>query len=1361
MRSESELIPYHSTDLTGRRVLVFAPHPDDETIGCGGALALHRQAGDPVKVIILTNGAQGDMTGAWDRDAYIALRQTETREACMLLGIDDIDFWGYEDRKLDSSPGAVERAADLLKVYRPEIVYCPSPLEFHPDHRAACLLAYHALRECGIDFDLAFYEINQPIMVNTLVDITPVVHLKRDAIAAYKSQLKERPYDDICLALSRFRSMTLPQGATHAEGFSISSAGLIWESNLFEPLFEPLERLKGEFQHPDQKMLSLNCHFLSADMETRNAIEETSERSSQDPSQGQEPPLHPRKIDTEGHLEDPPPVSIIVRSMDRLTLDEALASIKLQTYPHIEVVVVNARGGVHREIEEQCGRFPLRLLNQDGPPLPRSKAANLGLSACRGGYIGLLDDDDAILSQHVKGLMDVLLQEAGNHMVAYAGAQGLSRAEGPNRVLKVFAESEVTFSKLVLGNVLPIHSVLFPAALLKNGIRFDEALDCYEDWDFWLQLARIARFQFVDQMTAIYYLGGESDVSPMQPEEKAVLEAKHTLFAKWLHLLTPEEVGDIAHLHHQTVYDIASRCDYLKKELNQYRSSLQESQCALQENRMQLQDALRRAQEAELQKLQAQKIHAEEVAHLQSHLANIFNSWSWRATRPLRWVAMVARNSRAGLLQTLKHFYSRLPLTLDQRAAVRSFYYRRRPLSKHKGGMPIKPSNPFSPCTAGAMETAPFKILLIERWVPRPNQDAGSVMIYHFMQVLRRMGHAVSFLPFDLAYDPEYTPELQKLGVQCLHGPDIKSIEGHLSAAENAYDVIIACRPDHIEALLPLFKIYCPKARLLYETHDLHFVREQRQAEIEQNGDLLRHSKWRKSQELRIAAASDCTLVVSRHEQEILLRENPDLYVEVIPVIEEVHGCKTGYDQRTDLVFIGGYEHRPNVDAVVYFVKEILPLIMERLPDIRFLIVGSHPPQEILSLASQNAIIQGFVPDITELMNHVRISVNPIRFGAGVKGKILTSMSYGAPCVGTTVAMEGMDIVPGVHALVGDDPRSFADAVIQLHSDRQLWERISVEGLTFVQKHFSLEVAEGAFGRIFDRLLQPADPPSLQLTRANSYESYVRQRSEQELKRREAIEKAYVSRNADSIETRGFCFVCDREMVFSTDLSYGFPAPDGGMAPNWRERVVCPSCRLNNRMRGAIHLFHLLCHPMPQSRLYLTEQTTHLFKWFEDAYPDITGSEYLGDDAGPGEINSDGIRNEDLTALTFPDNGFNAILSFDVFEHIPNYRKALQECWRCLRPGGSLFFTVPFDLNARENVVRAELDSEGQVHHLLPPEYHGDPLHPGGCLCYYHFGWRLLDELRDMGFRDASAYLYWSEYFGYLGGEQLVLRAEK
>jgi LmbE family N-acetylglucosaminyl deacetylase len=231
MRSEAELIPYHSTDLTGRRVLVFAPHPDDETIGCGGSLAIHADAGDPVKVVFMTNGAAGDMSGSWDRQAYILMRQKEAATACACLGTGDIEFWDYEDRRLDAAPGAVSRMMDLLEDFRPDLVYAPSSLEIHPDHRAACALVGEAAQRIDLGLDVAFYEIGQPIRVNTLVDITGVIERKRTALSVYKTQLRERPYDDLALALSRYRSATLPRGAAYAEGFAVYSATLLKKEN--------------------------------------------------------------------------------------------------------------------------------------------------------------------------------------------------------------------------------------------------------------------------------------------------------------------------------------------------------------------------------------------------------------------------------------------------------------------------------------------------------------------------------------------------------------------------------------------------------------------------------------------------------------------------------------------------------------------------------------------------------------------------------------------------------------------------------------------------------------------------------------------------------------------------------------------------------------------------------------------------------------------------------------------------------------------------------------------------------------------------------------------------------------------------
>ncbi len=225
--SEDQFIPFHSTDLTGRRVLVLAPHPDDETIGCGGSIALHKEARDPVKVIFLTNGAKGDMAGRFERHAYIALRQEEARRACACLGGMDIEFWPYEDRELSASPEVRGRILDALRAYQPDLVYVPSPLEFHPDHRAACSFLCAAVQMYETPCEVAFCEINQPLRANLLVNITSTLERKVSALKAYESQLFERNYDEIAIAMNLFRSMTLPKDVTHAEGFSLWSSEMI------------------------------------------------------------------------------------------------------------------------------------------------------------------------------------------------------------------------------------------------------------------------------------------------------------------------------------------------------------------------------------------------------------------------------------------------------------------------------------------------------------------------------------------------------------------------------------------------------------------------------------------------------------------------------------------------------------------------------------------------------------------------------------------------------------------------------------------------------------------------------------------------------------------------------------------------------------------------------------------------------------------------------------------------------------------------------------------------------------------------------------------------------------------------------
>jgi len=284
----------------------------------------------------------------------------------------------------------------------------------------------------------------------------------------------------------------------------------------------------------------------------------------------------------------------------------------------------------------------------------------------------------------------------------------------------------------------------------------------------------------------------------------------------------------------------------------------------------------------------------------------------------------------------------------------------------------------------------------------------------------------------------------------------------------------------------------------------------------------------------------------------------------------------------------------------------------------------------------------------------------------------------------------------------------------------------------------------------------------LNISRLMSYDDYMHRAGSRQRDCAEnlSFEKELAQGRSGLFAYDGYCYVCKDKVELAVDFDYAYMV-DGVLTPNWRERLVCPRCCLNNRMRAVVHIFDLEFNPARSSNIYITEQATSLYWLFKECFPATYGSEYLGSAVSYGGISESGIRNEDLTKISFVDDQFDFILSFDVFEHIPNYKKALAECWRCIKPGGALLFTVPFVRTSEKNLVRAFLSESGEIVHLLPPEYHGDPINPNGCLCFYHFGWEILEDLKSIGFKSPQALLYWSKEFGYLGGEQLIFSARK
>jgi SAM-dependent methyltransferase len=226
----------------------------------------------------------------------------------------------------------------------------------------------------------------------------------------------------------------------------------------------------------------------------------------------------------------------------------------------------------------------------------------------------------------------------------------------------------------------------------------------------------------------------------------------------------------------------------------------------------------------------------------------------------------------------------------------------------------------------------------------------------------------------------------------------------------------------------------------------------------------------------------------------------------------------------------------------------------------------------------------------------------------------------------------------------------------------------------------------------------------------------------------------------------GHCYICDIDVFFEVDR------PTDGSPVNWRETLVCPECRMINRWRGCVHLFEAVCDPNKQSRIYITEALTPVADLLRSRYPALKSSEYI-ESADPGEIvnaHLRSIRNEDVTRLSFKNKSFDALLTFDVLEHVPYYRLALMEFYRVLNDDGRLILTAPFSFQ-QEGVTRAKLDADGQVHHLMEPCFHGDPMSDEGVLAFYDFGMELLDELREIGFVDNSLALWNAHEWGYAG----------
>ena len=359
------------------------------------------------------------------------------------------------------------------------------------------------------------------------------------------------------------------------------------------------------------------------------------------------------------------------------------------------------------------------------------------------------------------------------------------------------------------------------------------------------------------------------------------------------------------------------------------------------------------------------------------------------------------------------------------------------------------------------------QVLVIDALTPAADRDSGSLRLVNLMRLLVEEGAHVAFLPSNRMHAGTDTETLQQSGVECWHAPWAARAPQWLREHGGRFDTVLVSRHYVAREFLPLLRKHAPQARLVFDTVDLHYLRERRGAELAGDATRLRAATRTRALELDVVARADTTLVVSTIEQAVLREDAPDARVEVLSNLHQLAGTGQPFAQRRDIVFVGGFRHPPNVDAVRWFAGDVFPRVRERLPGVVFHCIGDDVPAEVRALAAQPGVqVHGHVPDIDPYMADCRVAVAPLRYGAGVKGKVNLSMAHGQPVVATHAAVEGMHLRDGEDVLVAGDAAAFADAVVRLYTDQALWERLSRGGIDNVARHFSLDAARETVRRV-------------------------------------------------------------------------------------------------------------------------------------------------------------------------------------------------------------------------------------------------------------------------------------------------------
>jgi len=359
-----------------------------------------------------------------------------------------------------------------------------------------------------------------------------------------------------------------------------------------------------------------------------------------------------------------------------------------------------------------------------------------------------------------------------------------------------------------------------------------------------------------------------------------------------------------------------------------------------------------------------------------------------------------------------------------------------------------------------------LRILAVSRLLPYPDEAAGDLRFFTMLAQISK-AHSVTLVAINDKRDgnlrtAKAITRLRDLGVEVHLCPILEVLLGR------SFEIAILEFFDLAAVVYDSLRTWQPEARIVVDSVDVHFHRLQSQARLSGlNEDKIAAEKV-KEEEVRTYRRADLVITVSDADRRILKSEGLRVPIDVLPTLHAMlpPRPRPGGD-RLELLFVGGYRHPPNVDAVVYLCNEILPLIKAHIPNVRLRLIGSNLTDDVRQLASSDVEVLGYVEDTSDYLFSSHISVAPIRYGAGINGKIGEAMAHGVPVVTTSVGAQGFGLVSGHHLLVGDNAADFAQAVVRLWSNAGLYEEVRHRGWGFIEANFSVV----AVGRRLPKLI--------------------------------------------------------------------------------------------------------------------------------------------------------------------------------------------------------------------------------------------------------------------------------------------------